>query len=193
MACAAGARLRSKSGGGLTMTLAEALREIEPLVPTTENMAVPTGVVAAVVRVSVEVPDAGALGEKLHAAPLGNPVHDRVTGELKPPLPAIETVKTPALPAVTVSGEVGETLSAKSADPPTLRPAVTLCESGPLVPVTVKVVVLAGIRNVVLTLSVEVPGKAGLGVKLHEALLGRPLQIRFTDEVKPPVAPTLTV
>src|SRR5262249_51645228 len=66
-----------------------ALWVVAPLVPTTWKLVVPVGVVPATVTVSVllTLPFAGGvtgLAEKPQVAPVGGPVHDRVTALVKP-------------------------------------------------------------------------------------------------------------
>ena len=85
--------LRMKSGGGaLTVKLAVAVRVSPPPMPFTVKVTGPAGVVTEVVTVNADVPDAGAGGLKLQLAPLGKPLQERVTGELKPPTAVRVTV-----------------------------------------------------------------------------------------------------
>jgi hypothetical protein len=64
-----------------------------PLVPVMVSVDVPTGVVLAVVTVSVEVPlPLIVAGEKLAVAPVGNPLAPRVTVPVNPFSAPIVTV-----------------------------------------------------------------------------------------------------
>ena len=96
-----------------------------------------------------------------------------------------------------------------------VAPGITACEEGdtasvksgvitfssalavrakPLTPKTVKVTAPSGVVADVLTVSVAVPGGAGLGEKLQLTPAGKPLlQDRLTEAVKPPLAIMLTV
>lgn len=68
----------------------------------------------------------------------------------------------------------------KSAALVTVRPAVALWLSVPIVALTVKVALPSGVLLVVLICSTLVPGPAGLGVKLKVVPAGKPVQFRLT-------------
>jgi hypothetical protein len=66
---------------------------------------VPTAAVLLAVNVSLELPLPGAAKEaglKAAVTPVGRPVAESVTAELKPPLSVVETVVAPELPCATV-------------------------------------------------------------------------------------------
>jgi hypothetical protein len=74
---------------------------IPPPVADTVTFAVPVVAVLLAVKVSVELPAPGAVieaGLKLAVTPAGNPVAERETAALKPPLTVVEIVELP-LPA----------------------------------------------------------------------------------------------
>ena len=73
-------------------------------------------------EVAAEVPEiCKVAGLKLQLSPEGRPEQDRVTGPLKPPLPAIERFNVPGVPLLTV------TLLVPEIDPLTTTvPAFTL-------------------------------------------------------------------
>ena len=155
------------------------------LVPVTVTVKLPAGVVARVVRVNVDIVVPGGvtgLGEKLQIAPAGNVLasQPRVTELAKPPVALMVTVYVAAEPATT-DWEGGERESEKSgAVPPppeevTVRAAVVLWFSAPLVPVTVKVTVPTGVLARVLRVSVAVPGVGAGGEKLQLAPAGNPV------------------
>ena len=99
----------------------------------------------------------------------------------------------------TTDWEGGERESEKSGvvpPPPeevTVRAAVVLRISAPLVPVTVKVTVPSGVLASVLRVSVAVPGVGAGGEKLQPAPAGNPPQLKVTMLAKPPVALMVTV
>ena len=64
---------------------------IPAAVPLIEKVKIPSGVVADVLTVMVDVPGGAGLGKKLQLAPPGRPLHDRVTGTLKPPVSLTKT------------------------------------------------------------------------------------------------------
>src|SRR5262245_30615022 len=75
--------------GPVTVSDMAALCDSEPLVPLTWKLVVPVGVVPDTFTVNVLLalpPDGGVTddGTKLQVAPLGRPVHDRLTALLKP-------------------------------------------------------------------------------------------------------------
>lgn len=186
-----GESVRSKSGTAATFSSAVAVLTSEPLVPATVKVTVPGTVLLVVLSVRVEVPGGAGLGEKLQLAPEGRPLQDRLTEGLKPVTAPMETVYVPAAPAVT-DCEEGETLSVKS-DVVTRSSVLAVRSTSPLKPKTVKVTVVRGVVVDVVTVSVEVPGGAGLGEKRQLAPSGRPPQERSTTEVKAPRAVTETV
>jgi hypothetical protein len=107
-----------------------------PPVPVMVNVEEPTGVLAPVVIVSVEVVVAG-FGLNVPAAPEGNPLIVRLTGLVKPPDGVIVTLYVVEPPCCTVWLD-GVALSAKFGAF-TTRETVLLCVKAPLVPVSVSV------------------------------------------------------
>ena len=68
------------------------------------------------------------------------------------------------------------------------------CESVPLVPVTVNVLVPTGVDVEVLTVMVEEPEPlTDVGTKFALAPLGKPAALKFTVPLKPLMLPMLTV
>src|SRR5207249_2012726 len=82
-----------KSGGGFTVSVTVAVRVTVPLVPVIVRVAGPTGVVCAVVTVSVAVP-APAIddGANVAVAPAGSPLTLSATVPVNPFSTAVETV-----------------------------------------------------------------------------------------------------
>jgi hypothetical protein len=102
---------------------------------------VPVAVVEATVMVMVELPEPGAAidaGTKPTVTPVGWPVADKATAELKPPEMATVTVDVPLLPNAT-DAEAGEAEIVKlgTAAGVTVRVKVVECISPPPEPVTV--------------------------------------------------------
>src|SRR5208337_5342847 len=92
-----------------------------PPLPVTVMGYVPTGVLAPMVMVMVELPAPGAgivLGLKLTVVPVGMPEADRLIELLKPPLIAVVIVDVPWFPWATVR-EDGEAEIVKSPVPST--------------------------------------------------------------------------
>ncbi len=94
--CVLGLPAIVKSGGGGWLTT-DKVTVVDctwtPLVPVMVSVDEPSGVVLAVVTVSVEVPDPVTVaGEKLAVAPLGNPLALSVTTPAKPPTTATVVV-----------------------------------------------------------------------------------------------------
>ena len=101
----------------------------------------PVAVVEATVMVMVELPEPGAAidaGTKPTVTPVGWPVADKATAELKPPEMATVTVDVPLLPNAT-DAEAGEAEIVKlgTAAGVTVRVKVVECISPPPEPVTV--------------------------------------------------------
>src|ERR1700733_2683133 len=86
--CVPGVALSVKLGGGggaLTVSATLPLWVSVPLVPVMLSVELPSGVVALVLTVSVELPDPVTVdGEKLASAPAGSPLALSVTAPLKP-------------------------------------------------------------------------------------------------------------
>jgi hypothetical protein len=102
---------------------------------------VPVAVVEATVMVMVELPEPGAAmdaGLKPTVTPVGCPVADNATAELKPPEMATVTVDEPLLPSATDS-EAGDAEMVKLgvAAGFTVNVTVVECVSPPPAPVTV--------------------------------------------------------
>ena len=95
---------------------------------------VPAVAVLLAVNVRVELPLPGAAmdaGLKLAVTPAGRPEAERLTAELNPPEPEVETVVVAELPCVT-ERLVSAVLSAKSAVVPGLKTiSSTACNSIP--------------------------------------------------------------
>jgi hypothetical protein len=71
--------------------------------------------------------------------------------------------------------------------------AVRVKTGVPPLPVTVKRYVPRRVEELTVTLSVEELPEAGLGVKLPVAPEGRPLMVKVTGELNPPVRVIVTV
>jgi hypothetical protein len=103
-----------KSGADTTR-VAVAEFEVDPDVPVSVTVEVPTGVPEVVVTVIVELPDVVIeAGEKEAVAPEGNPLALNVTGPVNPPEAATFTVKvvlearpTVSEPGVAATEKVG--------------------------------------------------------------------------------------
>jgi len=132
-----------KSGAAVTVSDIVVLCVRAPLVPVTVRVTVPVGVAAPtlIVRVDVAEPPAGGVTEvglKVPVAPVGKPVIERLTAELKLFRDVMVIVDVPELPCVIVS-EFGEAEIEKSGLGVTVKLMLTLCFSVPLVPLTVSV------------------------------------------------------
>lgn len=169
---------------------ADAVRVSVPLVPVTVSVTVPP-LLSGRPTVSEAVPGGAGLGEKPHPAPAGKPLQDKLTGELKPPIALIVTVYSAEPP--TAVCDAGEIASLKSGVAVTFNVALALALEAPLLPTTVKFTLPIGVLPVVMAVSVEVPGGAGFGEKLHAAPAGNPMQASVTGELKPVPATTETV
>jgi hypothetical protein len=155
-----------------------------------------TGVDAAVVMVSVEVPDPAVIvaGLNVPMAPLGNPAIDNAAFPVKLPIAVTVVVYVVPLPCTT-DRLAGAALIVKSAGEVTTRLVDAMCVSTPEIPVIVSVEVLTGVVAAVVTVSVEVPDPpvivAGLNVPL--APLGNPAIDNAAFPVKPFTGFTVTV
>jgi hypothetical protein len=97
---------------------------------------IPAATVEATVKVAVELPLPGAtigLGLKLTVTPVGAPLEDKVTAELKAFSAAVVTVELPEPPAEALA--LGEAEMVKSGAGVTVTLTVALCVSAPAVPV----------------------------------------------------------
>lgn len=97
--------------------------------------------VEATARVNVDVPDPGAamdVGLKLAVTPVGWPLADNATAELKPPETVVVIEEDPLLPCTTEI-DVGAAASVKAgvAAVVTVSETVAACVRPPPVPVTV--------------------------------------------------------
>ena len=88
-----------KSGGRFTVSVTVAVRVTPPLVPVIVRVAGPTGVVCAVVTVSVAVP-APAMddGANVAVAPAGSPLTLNATESVNPFRAVVDTVEVVLAP-----------------------------------------------------------------------------------------------
>ena len=96
--------------GTVTASVTVAVWVIPPPVPVTVIMYDPAATLEATATLMVELPEPGAamdVGLKDTVTPLGCPLADRPTAELKPPETAVVMVDVPLLPCATVT-EVGD-------------------------------------------------------------------------------------
>ena len=168
-----------------------------PLVPVIVTVELPDGVVLAVVTVSVELPDPVTVaGEKLAAAPVGNPLALSVTTPPKLFNGVIVVVYVPAFPDTTFC-VLGLPVIVKSGGGGTAFTTILTgaeCVSVPLVPVIVSVDVPTGVVLPVVTVSVMVPDPVTVaGEKLAVAPVGNPLTLGVTTPVNPPSAVIVAV
>lgn len=92
----------------VTVSETEVVSVVLPAVPVTVMGYVPVAVVEATVSVMVEVPvPVIEVGLKPTVTPVGWPLADKVTAELKPPVTVLVMVEVPWLPCTTET-EVGE-------------------------------------------------------------------------------------
>src|SRR5882724_9835083 len=117
----AGEALRARFGVWPEVTVKETVEVwvIPPPVACIVTVAVPVVAVLLAVNLRVELPVPGAameVGVKLAVTPVGMPVADNDTAELKPPVPAVETVVVTELPWA-VDTLVGEELRENPAVP----------------------------------------------------------------------------
>jgi hypothetical protein len=187
---------KSATGAAVTTKLVVAEWVRAPLVPVTVRVDVAAGVVVLVVTVIVEDPLVAIVGgEKLAEAPVGKPLALSVTVPVNPFRAPMVTVYVVELPAVTVCVE-GATPIEKSATGAAVTTRLVVAEwlKAPLVPVTVRVDVAAGVVVLVVTVIVEVPlAVTVVGLKLAEAPVGNPLALSVTTPVNPFRAPIVTV
>jgi hypothetical protein len=185
-----------KLGAAVTVSVAVAERVSDPLVPVKVIVGLPVGVLAAVVMVTVEVPEpATDGGENDAAAPDGSPEAESATVPVKPFTAEIVTVKVVLLPWTT-NPEVGERAIVKSATGAavTVSAAVDERERVPLAPVNVIVGLPVGVPAAVVIVTVDVPDPVTeAGENEAVAPDGSPEAERATVPVKPLTAATVTV
>jgi hypothetical protein len=141
------------------------------------------GVLAPVVIVSMEAVVAG-FGLKVAVAPVDRPLTLRLTGLVKPPDGVIVRLYVVEPPCVTVWLD-GVELTVKFGAI-TISETLLVCVKAPPVPVIVSVEEPPGVLAVVVIVSVDGP-VAGFVLKVPVAPGGRPLTLRSTGPVKPPV------
>jgi hypothetical protein len=175
-----------------SVVVAECVRD--PLVPVTVSVELPGGVLPVVLIVRVDVPEPVTdVGLNDAVAPAGNPLAPRVTAALNPFRAMTETVQV-ALPPGAIVCDEGATETEKSAVALTTRVTVEVCVSDPLVPVIVSVELPGGVLPVVVIVRVDAPEPVtDAGLNEAVAPVGKPLALRFTVDVKPFRAPTVTV
>lgn len=101
---------KSPTAGALTVNMTVVVSARPPPVPVTVIGYVPVAVVAATVKVIVELPDPGAvieIGLKVTVTPVGCPLALNEIAESNPPDMLVVIVELPAFPCTTVS-EAGE-------------------------------------------------------------------------------------
>ena len=97
------------------------------------------------------------------------------------------------LPAVTVCDD-GVAEIVKSGTGLMMRVTVVLWDSAPSVPVIVRILVPAGVDDVVAIVRVELPAPAiEAGLKEADAPAGNPLTLQLTVSLKPLMAVTVAV
>ena len=137
------------------------------------------------VTVRVEDPDpVTEVGLNVPVAPLGRPLTEKLTAELKPFKPVTVGVKLVPLPWITVC-ELGDAASEKPGTPFTIRATVSDCVRLPLVPVMVNRYEPAGVAGSVVILRVDDPEASRLGLKEAPAPAGKPETLSETDPLKP--------
>ena len=155
-----------------------------------------TGVDAAVVIVSVEVPDPPVIvaGLKVPVAPLGSPVIDNAVFPVKPPTAVTVVVYVVPLPCTT-DRLAGAALIVKSVGAVTTRLVEPVCVSAPEVPVIVSVEVPTAVEAAVVMVSVEVPDPPTIvaGLNVPVAPFGNPASDNAVFPVKPFTGFTVTV
>jgi hypothetical protein len=183
-----------KSGAAFTTSVTVAVCVRVPLVPVSVNVELPAGVLPVVVIVSVDVPDVVTeVGLNDAVAPVGSPLALRFTVPVNPFKAPIVAVYVVDPPAVTVR-ELGDAEIVKSGAALTTSVTVVLCVRVPLVPVSVKVELPAGVLPVVVIVSVDVPDVVTeVGLNDAVAPVGSPLALRFTVPVNPFNAPIVAV
>ena len=123
------------------MSVKVVVRVSDPPVPVTVIVDTPTGVLALVVMVIVDVPEPGAAyeaGENEAVAPAGSPDAESATDELNPPETADVIVLVAGDPGATVADE-GEALKLKfgvGVPPSVALPDHAIAKSWPVIPVT---------------------------------------------------------
>jgi hypothetical protein len=161
---------------------------------------VPERALELTVSLRVDVPEPGAArdeGVRVAVTPVGMPLADKATAELKLPERALVIVELPELPRDTVS-EVGEALREKLAGAGAVTVRLTVVEfvMPPPMPVTVigYVPVAAVEATVKVRREVPVPGEAmGLVPKPAVTPVGRPLADKVIAELKPFTAAVVIV
>src|SRR5262249_27643754 len=145
-------------------------------------------VMVTVVDPTVAVPDAAKMtmllvpvvvvvvGLKVAVTPVGNALVLNVMALAKPLRRVMVTVLVPLAPCATLT-VVGLAARLKSGEPGTVNEIVTLCESVPLVPVTVMVeVVCAAVFETASVKTLLVPVVVvGFGLKLAVTPVGTPV------------------
>ena len=163
-----------------------------PLMPVTVTVAFPVVALVAADNVRVLV-DVVLVGLKTAVTPEGNPEADRLTLPLKPLSGLTVIVLVPLVPW-TIVKLLGEAESEKFGGGVTINVTFVLCTRLPLVPVTLTVLVLAGVLVVVVTVNVEEPTPlTEFGTKLAVAPVGKPPALKVTVLLKPLTLPTFTV
>jgi len=130
------------------------------------------------------------VGLKLAVTPLGSPLADKATAELKPPEIVLVIVEVPELPLRTLI-EVGDALSVKLAlaGAVTVRLTVVVCVTPPPTPLTVIVYVPVAVVEATVMVMVEVPEPGAaieVGLKPTVTPDGWPVADRAIAESKPP-------
>jgi len=164
-------------------------------VPVTVMLYVPVTVDEPTVIVMVEVPaPVIEVGLKFTVTPVGWPVADKVTAELKPPVTALLMVEFPELPCTTEI-EAGAALMVKpGVAPVTVRETVVVSVVLPEVPVTVMLYVPVTVDEATAIVMVEVPAPViEVGLKVTVTPVGWPVADKAMAELKPPATALLMV
>jgi hypothetical protein len=187
-----------KSGGGGSSTTSDAAAACvsgaaSPVIVSVDG---PVGVLAALVTVSVDVPDAVIVsGENDAVTSAGRPDALSLTEPVKPLSAPIVTVNVVPAPWMT-DLEAGLAEIVKSGTGAGLIVSVALVErtTGPLVPVNVIAGVPVGVEALVASVTVDVPDVViDAGENVAVAPWGSPVALSPTVPVKPFTAPIVTV
>jgi len=161
---------------------------VAPLVPVTVMLYVPVAVDGSTVIVIFDVPaPVMEVGLKATVTPVGWPLADNVTAELKPPETVEVIVDFPDLPRTTDT-ELGEAERLKPGGVPvTVRETMVVWMVLPAVPVTVMGYVPGTADKATVMVIVDVPAPfMEAGLKPTVTPVGWPVADNLTAELKPP-------
>lgn len=148
----------------------------------------PGGVLAAVVITIDDVPDPARIvdGVSVAAVPLGSPLTLNATSPVKPSTGSIVTVYV-AFPPTNAELTDGAIEPVKSAAVATSKPRGVVCDRLPLVPVSIRVLLVGAsvLPDVMVSTDAPEPPLTILGLKLAVAPDGTPVTLRVTLPVNP--------